>query len=63
MLPIRGYEAIVGGFLISTSHIFLLTYLHRMNTASMVSVEIDFCRWIAIVSDRKQLNVDFQCEN
>lgn len=40
MLPIRGYEAIVGGFLISTSHIFLLTYLHRMNAMSMVRVVI-----------------------
>jgi hypothetical protein len=36
MLPIRGIEAIVGGFLISTSHITLLTYLHKMNTANMV---------------------------
>lgn len=37
MLPIRGIEAIVGGFFISTSHITLLIYLHKMNTWNMVS--------------------------
>lgn len=37
MLPIRLQEAIVGGFLISISHITLLIYLHKMNTLNMVS--------------------------
>lgn len=37
MLPIRGIEAIVGGSLISTSHITLLIYLHKMNTLNMVT--------------------------
>lgn len=37
MLPIRLQEAIIGGFLISISHITLLIYLHKMNTLNMVS--------------------------
>lgn len=40
MLPIRLQEAIVGGFLISISHITLLIYLHKMNTWNMVSDEL-----------------------
>ena len=37
MLPIRLQEAILGGILISISHITLLLHLHKMNTWNMVS--------------------------
>ncbi|XP_070504535.1 adenylate cyclase type 6 isoform X3 [Chironomus tepperi] len=40
MLPIRLQEAILGGILISISHITLLLHLHKMNTWNMIISEM-----------------------
>jgi len=38
MLPIRLQEAVVGGFLISLSHISILLYSHRTSSWNVVSI-------------------------
>jgi hypothetical protein len=40
MLPIRLQEAIIGGVLISISHITLLLHLHKVATMNMVSYDV-----------------------